>query len=131
MRAACCASAPTPRRGRAPPSSRALAPVLLVAAAFLLDDDLVAFLDLAQDLERPGHDLGSDGRALLDLDHELAGDARLDLLESELAVLDDVDAFLGLGPRARRGLLVLHLDVAHDERLDRDRRRAVDAARDD
>ncbi len=38
---------------------------------------------------------------LLDLDHQLAGDAGLDLLELELAVLDDVDALFGLGPARR------------------------------
>src|SRR6476659_1962669 len=67
-------------------------PLLLVV--FLVHQDLVAFLDLAQDLERSGHDFLADRRALLDLDHELPGEARLDLLEFELAALDEIDALL-------------------------------------
>src|SRR5512135_3222369 len=70
-------------------SGRSGSPLLLVA--FLVHRDLVPLLDLSQDLERAGDDLLADGRPLLDLDHELAGQPGLDLLKLELAVLDQVD----------------------------------------
>src|SRR6202162_6292943 len=111
------------RRGR---------PLLLVPFLLLVHDDLVAFLDLAEDLEGPGHDVLPDGRAFLDFDHELAGQSRLDLLELELAALDEIDPLFGVRPSRRgRGLLVLLRHVADDERLDRDRGGALVAAGDD
>src|SRR5450756_1381635 len=100
--------------------------LLLVPFLFLVNDDLVAFLDLAEDLEGPGHDVLADGRTFLDLDHELAGQPRLDLLELELAALDEIDPLFGVRPPGGgRGLLVLLRNVADDERLDRDGRRAL------
>src|SRR5258706_9967001 len=105
------------RRGR---SGR---PLLLVS--LFVHDDLVAFLDLAEDLERPGHDVLAHGRALLDLDHELAGEPRLHLLKLDLSALHEIDPFFGLGPPGSgRGFLVLLRHVANDEGLDRDRGRA-------
>src|ERR1700720_4638179 len=49
-------------------------PLLLLPLFLFVHDDLVAFLDLAENLERPGHDVLADGRALFHLDHELAGE---------------------------------------------------------
>src|ERR1700688_3998211 len=72
--------------------------LLLVSLFLFIHDDLVAFLDLAEDLERPGHDVLAHGRALLDLDHELARKARLHLLELDLSALHEIDPFFGLGP---------------------------------
>src|SRR6266404_8098015 len=111
------------RRGRS-------GPLLLVA--LFVHDDLVAFLDLAEDLERPRHDVLAHGGALLDLDHELAGESRLHLLELDLPALDEIDPLFGLGPPGgRRGLLVLLRHVANDQGLDRDRGRALVAPGDD
>src|SRR5262249_41761354 len=66
---------------------RSRRPFLLLV--FLLDDHPVAFLALAQTLEGSGYDLLSDRRSLLDLDHQLAREPGLDLLELELPVLDE------------------------------------------
>src|SRR5580765_720402 len=112
--------------GSAASGFRRRAAALLLLLVLAVHDDLVAFLDLAQDLEGARHDLLADRGALLDLDHQLAREPRLDLLELELALLaDEVHALLGLGPAGRALLAVLLGDVAHDERLDRDCRRAV------
>src|SRR5262245_5898313 len=102
---------------------RSGSPLLLLVLP--VHDDLVPFLDLSQHLEGPGDDLLPDRGPLLDLDHELACEAGLDLLELELAVLDDVDALLGLRPSGGALLGVLLRHVPDDERLDGDRGRAV------
>src|SRR6478672_10489649 len=57
---------------------------LALLVAFLLDDDLVALLDLAEDLEGAGHDLRPRRGPGLGLDHQLARDPSLHLLKDEL-----------------------------------------------
>jgi hypothetical protein len=59
----------------------------LLLAHLVLDHDAVPLLDLAEHLEGAGDDFRPHRRAIDDLDHQLAGEPALDLLELELAAL--------------------------------------------
>src|SRR6202022_884376 len=103
----------------------------LLLAPFVFDDDAVPLLDLAENLERAGHDLRAHRWTVDDLDHQIARQPALDLLELKLAPPDQKNAFLGLGTAGGSGFLVFLRHVADDQGLDRNRGRPLSAARHD